>query len=147
MNDISLVGEARILIEPGIYAAVLTHHETNNVAFGGQPKVYLRFVLLDPGVMGVKLYAAFNVKAITGKPRLNGGIKLSHRQELTFQLARLQPNVRLDRLSLKPLHNKEIKIKVRTVTTDSRQRPLPSSLQYSVVSELISLMEPLTHDQ
>ena len=147
MGDIIIDSDARILIEPGVYTAVLTHHETNNVAFKGQPKVYLRFVLIDPGVMGTKLYAAFNVKEILGKPGRNGRIRLTHRQDLMLQLARLQPNLRADRISLKPLHNREMKVQVRTVTSDSKQRPLPDSLKYSVVSDLISLEPELTHDQ
>tara|TARA_R110002072_G_scaffold171703_7_gene325469 strand:- start:8446 stop:8871 length:426 start_codon:yes stop_codon:yes gene_type:complete len=139
MGDIKIIGSTPPSIEPGEYTAVYVFHETSKAAFGGKPKVYLTFRLIDPGVFGVELFAAFNVREITGKPKRYGGFGLSRRQELTYQLAKVLPEFRLDRPTLKPLVHKTLKVAVRTVVKDYKQRSLPLQLQYSVIDRMICI--------
>ncbi len=46
---------------------------------------------------------------------------------------------RTDRVSFAVLKNKVLKVKVRTVTTDYRQRPLDDMDEYSVIDDIISI--------
>ena len=139
MSEIHIDGQIWPVVEPGEYTAIYLHHETNRSAFGGKPKVYLIFRLVDPGVFGEELYAAYNIKKVVGKKSRNGSFKLSRRQDLTLQLANVLPDFRLDRISLRSLINKTVRILVRTVKRDYKQRSLPPPLQYSVVDQILCL--------
>lgn len=136
-QPIKIEGREWPLISPGEYEAAFLHHETDNKAFGGAPKLYAHFSLIDPGVMGKVLYKAFNVKSLKGKPGKNGKFTLSHRQDLTFLLCDLDHKVRLDRVSLHMLKEGTWRVRVRSVTRDSRQRSLPPQLQYSVIDTVL----------
>ena len=139
MSDITMTGKISPLIDPGEYLAVLDHHETNRSAFGGKPKVYLIFRLVDPGYIGIELYAAYNVRELSGRSGRNGRFKLTRRQDLTLHLARIIPDFRLDRVSLNPLKACTVKVSVRTVSKDYKQRALPTSLQYSVIDQILGI--------
>ena len=141
MNDIAIVGRKFKLIEPGEYTAVFRYHETNKSAFGGKPKVYLNFLIIDPGLFGEEIYGAYNVKALIGPPKRNGRFKLTRRHDLTFQLASVLPEFRLDRVSLKPLLNKTVRVAVRSVVRDYKQRTIPLPLQYSVVDQILYIVD------
>ena len=147
-NDIiPLVGECSPLVPEGDYTASFLHHETNDKAFGGAKKVYLRFRILDFGEHFEKeVYRAFNVKGLIGKPGKNGRFSLGKRSDLYFQLMKISPNVRADRPSLNRLQNVELKIRVRTVTRDSKQRDLPKQMHYSVVDEILCVLDGDTNE-
>jgi hypothetical protein len=141
MSEIEIDGAERILIEPGEYSARFSHHETNKAAFGGKPKVYLIFTLVEPQYYGLEIYGAYNVKEIEGKGCRNGKFKMTRRQDLTREIMCLLPDLRLDRISLMPLRGKILRISVRTVDRDYKKRILPLSMQYSVVDQMLSLVE------
>jgi hypothetical protein len=136
-QPIQLEGRNWKLIPPGEYEAEYLHHETDNKAFASSPKVYLHFKLIDPGVMGTVLYKPFNAKSLVGKVGKNGKFTLSRRMDLTFLLCDLNHNLRLDRVSLNVLKGGTWKVRVRTVSVDSRQRKLPPQLQYSVIATIL----------
>ena len=125
------------LIPAGDYQAKYLRHETALV-FGKTSKVYVHFEIVDPGQHnGTKLYRAFRVTALIGKPRRNGRFKLKRRSDLFLTLCRLfDGKHRPDQVSLTRLRNLVLKISVRTVTKDYNQRPLPEMLHYSVVDEI-----------
>jgi hypothetical protein len=125
-------------VPPGAYEATFVQHETDNKAFGGTPKIYLHFQLMDPGFMEKTLYKAYNVKELIGKPGRNGKFKLNKGQDLTLLLCKIDPTVRLDRISLRLLSGCSWNVSVRTVTKDYKQRELPEQLQYSVIDEILS---------
>lgn len=135
MSELRIVGHIWPLLKPGIYTGVLDHHQTDASAFGGKPKVYMIFTLMDPGVFGIRVFRAYNVKAIVGRPKRNGAFQCSRRQDLTLHLANLSSVERPDRISLAQFRGREMKLKLRTVKMDYRQRLLPRSLRYSVVDE------------
>jgi hypothetical protein len=141
MSEITIEGKNHPLIPPGKYTVVYTHHETNRSAFGGKPKVYLNFRMVDPGFIGQEIFAAYNVKGLIGRPKKNGSFKLTRRQDLTLQLATIMPNFRLDRVSLRPLISRTVEVSVRSVVKDYRQRALPVSLQYSVVDKILAIVD------
>lgn len=141
MSEISIVGGNWPLLEEREYTAKLLFHVTNSSAFRGKPKVYFVFRLAEPGYSNEKLFAAFNVKEIVGRPEKNGKFNLTRRQDLTLQLANLIPNFRLDRISLRPLVDRLFTISVRTVVKDYKQRHLPMVLQYSVVDQILSFAD------
>ena len=140
MSQIAIIGKDRPLIPPGEYEATLLYWETNQSAFKGKPKVYLSFRSITPPYFGVELFAAYNVKSVSGKKR-NGSFKLSRHQQLTYELGWIQPDFRIDRVTLKPLLNRVIKVRVRSVTQNYRQKPLPPPLHYSVVDQMLSLQD------
>jgi hypothetical protein len=143
MPDMTISGPDRPCVEPGVYEAVFLHHETNATAYGGAPKVYATFVLTEPGVMGVELFRSFNVKSIKGKGKRHGAYEVTRRQDITFELSRLFPDLPLRQLSLKKLKNKSVRVKVRTVKRDYLQREKTPALQYSVIGEVVGWLDSL----
>lgn len=138
LHDAELV-DAPARIPAGDYQAIYLSHET---AFMFKtPKVFVHFRIHGGDHDGVKLYRAYRVKELRGRPRKGGGIKLRHSQELYRQFVRMVSGQveRPDRISLQRLRGCLLKVRVRTVTKDSRQRELPPALQYSVIDEMLSI--------
>jgi hypothetical protein len=123
-------------IPEGIYQAVFLRAE-HAVVFK-TPKVFIWVKITDLGPWhGAKLYRAYRVRH---KPGKNKKFVLGSRSELRQMLCRLSDvRVRADRLSLKILQNKVLRVSVRTVTSDYRQRALDEYDQYSVISDILSL--------
>lgn len=141
-GDAELV-DAPAQIPPGTYQATYLYHETGY--FRSTPKVYVHMRIQGGEHDGVKLYRAFRVAKLAGKPKRNGGIKLHHSHLLYRQLAMLSGEVtRPDRVSLAALRNCLLSISVRTVSRDAgasnrKPRALPKPLQYSVIDELLAI--------
>ena len=135
------IKDLRPLVDPAEYLATLDYWEADATAFKGQPKVYLNFTLLDPGVMGIRLYAAHNIKGFSGARKKNPALTISRRQDLALQLAQLFPDQRADRLSLNPLLGRQVVVRARVVDKDYKQRPLPPPLKYSVVDWIMRIVE------
>tara|TARA_B100002049_G_scaffold17743_1_gene12059 strand:+ start:139 stop:585 length:447 start_codon:yes stop_codon:yes gene_type:complete len=138
LHEIELV-DAPAQIPPGEYSAYYTKHET--AFMYRSAKVFVHFRIQGGEYHGMHVYRAFRVKELRGKPRKGGAFKLRHSQELYRQFVRLTASgrERPDRISLHRLRGCLLRISVRTVTKDSRQRELPENLQYSVVDELLSM--------
>lgn len=130
-------GRACPVIPPGIYRAILTHHETAFVF--KTPKVFLWFRIVDPGnCFERELYAVNRVKQLKGRARKNGAFVVGARSDL-FRIAChvLDLNMRPKRFSIYGLRNRVLRVMVSTVTHDYKQRPLPIAMQYSKVSEIL----------
>lgn len=138
-------GGAGMLIPEGEYQAKFTGHDTSYVF--KTPKAFLHFEIVDPGeYCGAELFRAYRVAALIDKPRQgessvrNGKFKLKARSSLFEMLCRvLDIQTRPDRISVRDLKNHVLKIKVRTVTTNYRGKPLPGFLQYSTVDEVMGI--------
>lgn len=140
LDDIEVEPLKEALIEPGRYEARYVYHETCR-AFG-EYRVYIYFEIIEPGAAyGKGIYRAFRVTELIGKPGRNGRFKLKKRSELFLTLCRLYESsgIRPDRVSLRPLKSLILRVKVRTVVKDYKQRPLPLSLRYSVIDDLLSI--------
>jgi len=119
----------------GDYLASCLWHET--AIFATTPKVYIWFQIVDGKFTGTQLYAAYRVTKIKGKSKKGGAFELRHSSALYRELVMLfGPSKRPDRVSLRKLRNCVLRISVRTVTKDYRQKKLPEVLQYSVVDAM-----------
>ena len=135
-DEVIFDGAPRPIVQDGAYEAAFTHHETAS-AFG-RPKVYLYFVITTPGPQErTPLFKAYNVRALTGRPRRSGGFKLGLRHELTYDLSRLLGfKARPDRVSLHPLRHRVFRIRTRIVRRDAKYRELPEWQHYSVIDKI-----------
>lgn len=136
---VQLHGDAAVDVAPqipaGTYQAYYLHHKTAFMFNSG--KVFVHFRIYGGEYDGTRLYRAYRVKAIKGRPRKFGSFKLGHTHELYRQFVRMSgTKERADRISLSRLKSCLLRVSVRTVTKDSKQRDLPEALQYSVVDEM-----------
>jgi hypothetical protein len=126
------------LIEPGEYTAVYTGHATM-LAFN-RPKVYVYFRIVDGAHTGAKLFRAYRVKALAGKPRKNGRFVVRRSYALFREFATVTgAHERPDRIALTSLRNCVLRVSVRTVDHDYQQRPLPEACRYSVVDQMLAV--------
>jgi hypothetical protein len=123
-------------IPDGVYEAVLARVE--RAAVFKTPKVFVWVRITEQGsYFGTELYRAFRAHLKPGKYQK---LCLKPRSDLRRTLIRLSgERVRADRVSLAILKHKVLKVKVRTVTTDYRQRALDECDQYSVIDDIISI--------
>lgn len=136
-----VVGDTRPLVPDGIYRAIFIRAETAR-AFGKSSKVYAWFRIVEGPQMGEELYRAFNVRELVGPPKKGGRFKLSRRSDLYSTMVKLLDlKLRPDRISLTSLTGKIVEIAVRKVTTDARQRLLATFDQYTVVSDIVRIVE------
>jgi hypothetical protein len=126
------------LIPPGEYLVTYLRHET--AVMFTRPKAFVHFRIVDGPYAGVPVYGAFRVKQLRGRPRKQGQFTLGRSSELFRQYARLTGGrERPDRIALSNLKNCVLRVRVRTVDHDFRQRTLPESCQYSIVGDLLSV--------
>jgi hypothetical protein len=137
--DLELVVDTKYLppkIPDGIYEGVYTRWDSQ-VVFKC-PKVFVYFRITELGQYhGLELYRPYRAHALskTGK---SAKFMLKPRSEFLRMLRRIGgENIRRDRASLSVLAGKVLKLKVRTVTKDYRQRDLPEHDQYSVIEEIM----------
>lgn len=142
MSDGSL-SRAPAHIPPGEYSAIYLFHET--AFFRKTPKVYVHFKIEGGEHSGVRLYRAYRVKTLKGKPKKFGGFEVNHSHAIYRQMVTIGGyDTRPDRISLTCLKGCLLRISVRTVKRDAgadsrKPRALPDALRYSVVDELVAL--------
>lgn len=137
LDDIVVEALDTSLLPEGQYQVAYQYHETK-VVFN-TPKVFVHFEVTDLGEHhGVKLFRAFRVSELIGKPGRNGCFKLKKRSDLFLMLCHLYQNQRIrpDRISLRDLKGLILNVMVRTVTKDYRQKTLPEMLRYSVIGDV-----------
>jgi len=130
-------GRACPTIPNGIYRVVFVHHETA-YAFR-TAKVFLWFRIIEEGpYFGRMIYAAYRARKLLSKAGKGGRFKLASGSELFRTICRvLDVKARPDRISVREFQKKVLRVAVRTVKTDYRQRELPEALRYSVVEDII----------
>lgn len=137
LDDALLEGRDLPLLPEAEYLMAYTHHET--AMLFNTPKVFVHFRITEPGPYLIqRLYGAYRASELMGRPGKNGRFKLKHRSELyltmcwLYQARKLRP----DRMSLRDLKQAVLRVSVRTVTKDYKQRPLPDCERYSVVDAI-----------
>ena len=102
------------------------------------PKVFWEFTIVEPGDwFEHKLFRAFRVRKIIGRPAKHGKFVLAASGEMYATLVRLlDVKQRADRITLRPLKQMLFRIKARTVRTNHKQERIPEHAQYSVVEEI-----------
>jgi hypothetical protein len=135
-DDIEIEGEIPPLVPEGEYLACFIRCETKR-RFKGL-KAFLYFRIQDIGDhYGTVLYRSYHVVDAGGK-KGRRRFKLKPRSQLFLDLCGLYgTHQRPDRVSVNGLRSMLLRVHVHTVVEDYLQRPLPESLQYSVIDELI----------
>lgn len=107
--------------------------------FGRAPKLTLWFKIVQFGPHLEAMVARhYHVKAIDGKPRRNGGFRVTFGSDFVREYALVaSPGNRLRRFPLKSLHKTVSIGLVDTVTMSARQKDLAPAARYSVIRELI----------
>ena len=141
-DDGGIVEEDHPCIPDGIYTVTYLFHET--VLFKGEPKVVVHLSILDDADWsGFEICRYYNVRSLKGKPRRFGGFRAGGTSDLVREFRGLftDQTGRLDRISLRRLKGRQIKARTRTVRKGWKYRELPRSTWYSVVDELIELVD------
>jgi len=104
----------------------------------GAHKVFWEFAITETGEwFEQKLFRAFRVRKVIGRPAKNGKFVLSAGGEMYETLVRLLDiKQRADRITLRPLRHMLFRVKTRTVRINSKQQPIAAHAQYSVISEI-----------
>ena len=141
-DDDGIVEEDHPCIPDGIYTVTYLFHET--VLFKGEPKVVVHLSILDDADWsGFEICRYYNVRSLTGEPKRFGGFRAGGNSDLVREFRGLftDQTRRLDRISLRRLKGRRIKARTRTVRKGWKYRDLPQSTWYSVVDELIELVD------
>ena len=122
-------------IPEGVYEGVFVRQEMA-VVFKC-PKIFIYFRITELGhYHGIELFRAYRVNA-KSKPGKSPKMTLKPRSELLRMIQRVSGDkIRRDRASLSVLRGKILRLKVRTVTKDYRQRDLPEFDHYSVIEDI-----------
>jgi hypothetical protein len=122
-------------IPEGVYEGVFVRQEMA-VVFKC-PKIFVYFRITELGQYhGFELFRAYRVNA-KSKPGKTPQMTLKPRSELLRMIQHVSgEKIRRDRASLSVLRGKILRLKVRTVTKDYRQRDLPEFDHYSVIEDI-----------
>ncbi len=138
LDDGVLCGTDWPLLPDAEYVCAVLRYET--LAIFCSARVILHMQVVEGPHIGVRIFRAFNVKALIGKPGTGGRFRASRRSELVLTMARLTgKRVRGDRVSLCWMQRCAFTVRTRTVLRDSKQRALPKHLRYSVVDEILNI--------
>ena len=126
------------LIPEGTYSGVYVRHDLVSLRmFAGTYRLYIHLRIVDPGEsFGTVLYRSYRVKA--GRTRRT--FIAPAKGDLFRTLSRLQPTTRLrrDQINVRAaLKGGIVKLTVRTVERDMKQRELAPFCRYSVVDEIL----------
>lgn len=127
------------LIKPDIYDMRFHFHQTS-LMFGRAPKITLWFEIVEPGHFGTTLPRYYNAQKLIGKPRKKGAFKAGRRSDLLLEYCTVFSDykpMRLDRIPLSKYSEVIVKGRVSTVTKNYKQRDIPKTLQYSIISEIL----------
>lgn len=138
----SIEGERPVLIDPGIYDLTFQYHRTLYL-FGRAPKLCCYFKIITQGkYFGITLCRYYNVKTLASKARKGGAFKVGWHSDFVREYTAVfgLPS-RPDRISTETYKTAIVRGRVGIVVTDSRQRPIPEPLRYSVITELLERVQ------
>ena len=138
LDDGVLCGTDWPLLPDAEYVCAVLRHET--LAIFRSARVMLHMEIVEGPHAGSRIFAAFNVQTLVGKPGPGGRFKVSRRSALVQTLARITgKRMRGDRLRLRWMRHCLFTVRTRTVVRDSKQRALPEQLRYSVVGDILNI--------
>lgn len=136
LDDGLVEGATYPLVPAGEYLAYYVDHVCVELRqFRRSPRLFVRFRLTLAGEFtGIVLWRAYRVRRVLGRRRFIVG----PRSLLTCMIWDVlgKPR-RLDRISLRDLKGLLLRVRVRVVTQDSRQHPLPEGRRYSVIDQVL----------
>ncbi|MGI8895365.1 MAG: hypothetical protein ACR2HE_06915 [Casimicrobiaceae bacterium] len=132
----SVDGFKPLLPEERWFEAKFTGFSTA-IIFGAH-KVFWEFAITETGEwFEQKLFRAFRVRKVIGRPAKSGKFVLSAGGEMYETLVRLLDiKQRADRITLRPLRHMLFRVKTRTVRINSKQQPIADHAQYTVIAEI-----------
>ena len=131
------------LIPEGEYEAALVDYETGIYFFGHSPKVVLWWRIITMGAaFETVIPGYYAVRRLTGKGRRRGRFQIGLKSRLARDIA-LMTNARppLDHVPLDHLQGHLFRIAVRTIVRDSGQKTIPKGAQYSIVDQVLGVVE------
>ncbi len=138
LDDGVLCGTDWPLLPDAEYVCAVLRHET--LAIFRSSRVILHMQVVEGPHTGERIFQAFNVKSLIGKPGAHGRFRASRRSELVKTLGRITGKaLRGARLSLRWMRRCAFTVRTRTVLRDSKQRALPEHLRYSVVDDIVNI--------
>ena len=138
LPDVGIADDLPPIVKPGLYDLALIDYKTALMFAGRAAKLIMRFRIITFGEhFETELYRYYNVARIIGRPQKNGCFKCSAKGDFLREFATLFAGriTRLDRIPMSAFEKVIIEGKVSTVK-QSRGKPIPELLQYSVISEL-----------
>lgn len=140
----SLEGNVPLLVTPGSYDLRFDYYETS-ILFGKAAKLTLWFTVIEVGHEQFgqgRLPRYFNIVKPIGRRGRDGRFKVGPKSDFIREYARLfGAPARLDRIPMSEFERHIIRGKVRTVMHGSDQRPIPEGLRYSVIDELVEVLQ------
>jgi len=133
-----------LLFPPGKYHVILRDFQTALMFAGKQPKLIMTFVIERGEHQGKPIRAFYNAVRLFGRPQKGGRFKMGQKSDFYREFCGLFDhnggNARLDRIPMSLFNGRVIEAKVRTVTK-ARGRELPEAAQYSVIDQLLRVVE------
>jgi hypothetical protein len=135
-DELSVEGFHPLLPEGIWLEAKFEGHATAKIFNTG--KLFLRFTVTEIGPhLGVRLFRAFRIRQIVGRPGPGGKFVLGARSDLYALLVKLLDlKLRADRVSLRALRHMLFRIETRTVRTNHTGEAMPEAMQYTVVGRI-----------
>jgi len=135
---VTVLDDDLVLIPEGRYQARFLYHETC-IRFG-DPKIAYWCEILSSTHYGQKLARWYNCRAHDGRPARNGGFSVGKRHSLFRDFYRLFPEENgppcPDRLLGQTLW-----VDVKTVKQGSNKKPIPRQSYYSVIRDILEIVE------
>ena len=126
-DELAIEGGAPILIPEGEYDAKVIR--THKLTKFNRLMLQMRFEIVSMD--------QFNGTVLEAWLPLGDGGKLGRGSKLVRWYLTLEEWGRKDRVSLKAFRHRLLRVAVRTVAKDYRQKSLPQTLQYSVVEDVL----------
>lgn len=142
IDEVFIEGDRPARVNPGIYELAFDHHKTAYL-FGRAPKIYCLFRIVTQGeYFGTMIARYYNAKSLNSKPRKGGAFRVGWHSDFVREYATLFGlPARIERMSTETFKTKIIRGRVKTVSTDAKHRKIPEPLQYSVIDELIEVVQ------
>ena len=136
----SIDQERPVLIDAGVYDAVLVNWKVNYSGYFRKHVLLMHFRIVDMGEYhGVVLPAWFNVKHTKSKTTIKAGWRSDflrmYQECFDIQLKRT------DRISMAPFHNVLLKGEVITIEKDTKGQPLGKINHYSRIKRCLSVIK------
>lgn len=131
------------LLPIGDYQMVYQGHETG-MLFGRKPKLMVHLKIVEPGeAFESTVTRYYNITRVIGRLGRHGRFKVAPHGDFLFEYVQLFGTAvrRLDRIPMSAFENKILLGRVATVLSNRNQRQLPEPLRYSVVRELLKVVQ------
>ena len=132
--------ERPVLIDPGVYEAVLVDWKVNYYQYFRKHSLLMHFRIVEMGKFhGVVLPAWFNVKLSKSPNTIKAGWRSDflrmYQECFNIQLKRT------DRISMAPFNNVLLKAEVVTIKKDTKGQPLGKINHYSRIKRCLSVIK------